>query len=260
MIHIPYDNKDYYLPENFNELTKKQLLILASLLLEKKGNDHRLKVLHIMLNISLYDFFRMPPDAKERMLPFIDFVFDENTLTTQLLPSYKGFCGPKSEFDNLTLGEFHYSESYYHSLAKGDVAAADKLIAVLYRAPKENYDTLKDPDGDIRVAFNQHEIEYWSEKIKSWRPEVKTAIIMWYDGCRQHLVKIYDEVFSAPGAPDPSEEETGMYGVIRNLSGEKFGTIRETEHALLHHALYEITLIMEDNRRAVAELKSNTRS
>lgn len=256
MIHIPFNDKDYYLPENFNELSKKQLLWLARLMNEKDKEYHELEVLQMLLDLKLYQFFRMSNDAKERMLPFISWVFGENTLTAQLLPEYEGLHAPKGEFDNLTLGEFHYTETYYHQFTKGNIDALDLLIAVLYRRPKKFYDTKLDSDGDIRVKFNKNEIEYYAKLVKRWPPSVKTAIVIWYDGCKQQLVKLYKEVFEESGT-DHNTEDTGMYSIIRNMSGDKFGNIDQVEKVLVHHAFYEITLIMEDNRRIEAEMKKH---
>ncbi|MEP7319555.1 MAG: hypothetical protein ABI921_12465 [Panacibacter sp.] len=259
MIHIPYNKADYYLPENFNELTGDQVVRIAKLLRQENDNAaHELQLLHELLDINMFSFFRIPLDAKAAMLTLIDWVFGDNTLTKQLLPEYKGFFGPKSEFDNLTLGEFHCSETYYHGMAAGDQAALNNLVAVLYRVPAENYDIEKDSAGDIRITFNTNELAFYAKKIASWPIEVKTAIVMWYDGCRQNLVQLYDEVFSAPGAPDHTQEETGMYSMIRNLSGDKFGKIKEVESVYVHNAFFEIEQVMEDNRRQDAALKTRT--
>lgn len=259
MIRIPVRKKDYYLPENFNELTKKQLIWLARLMVQPKTEYHELEVLNALLNVGLFEFFRLSSEVKTNMLPFTQWVYAGNTLTEQLIPEYNSLFGPCREFDNLTLGEFHFSEIYYREVAKGDDAAVNNLIAVLYRKGRPFYNKTKNKHGDIRLPFNANLIAYYANKTASWPLSVKTAIVMWYDGCRQNLVETYNEVFSAPGGGDHNDNDAGMYGVIRNLSGDRFGKVSEVEGVFVHTAFTEIEQTMEDNRRIEAELKKHNR-
>ena len=259
MIHLPVKSKSYYLPENFNELNKKQLIWLARLLSQEKNEYHELEVLNALLDVGLFEFFRISPEIKLNMLPLTQWVYEGNTLTEQLIPEYNGLFGPCREFDNLTLGEFHFSETYYRQLATGDLTAVNSLVAVLYRKPRPFYNKSKDKYGDIRLPFNANLIAYYANKIASWPTSVKTAIVMWYDGCREKLVKTYNEVFAAPGGSDHNDNDAGMYGVIRNLSGDRFGKISEVEQVFVHTAFMEIEKVMEDNRRMEAELKKHSK-
>lgn len=258
MIHLPVKNKDYYLPESFNELNKKQLIWLARLMSQEKTEYHELEVLNALLDVGLFEFFRISPEIKLNMLPLTQWVYEGNTLTEQLIPEYNSLFGPCREFDNLTLGEFHFSEMYYQQVAKGDNAAANNLIAVLYRKPRPFYNKTKDKHGDIRLPFNANLIAYYANKIAPWPISVKTAIVMWYDGCREKLVETYNEVFSA-GSGEHNDNDAGMYGVIRNLSGDRFGKISEVEQVFVHTAFMEIEKVMEDNRRMEAELKKHSK-
>lgn len=239
------------MPENFNELTGPQLIALVKLM-HAKG-DQSLKTLQILLNKNLPSFLFIKLDAKDRMLPFVDWVFQENTLTAQLIPEYKGFYGPKGEFDNLKLGEFHFTELFYKLLINGDDIAINNLIAVLYRKPKRGYNKKRDSEGDIRRPFNSNEVDYYAKIIARWPPHVKNAILMWYDGCRQNLVELYDKVFSTAG--EDAADELGMYNIIRNLSGDKFGPIKEVEQIFVHHAFLEIEKIIEENEEAEKQMK-----
>jgi hypothetical protein len=253
MLKIYYHKKRYLLPENFNELTGKQLVKLAHLTGASTGHERR--VLQILLNKNSLSFALIPVDVKWRLLRFIDWVFAANTLTAQLIPKYKGFVGAKGDFDNLTLSEFHFTELFYKMMVNGDETAACKLIAVLYRLPKKRYNYKKDSDGDARREFNSNEIDFYSKIIdKKFSPAVKTAVVMWYDGCRQNLIELYDKAFSAPGAQEDADE-FGMYNMIRNLSGATFGPIKEVEKIFVHSAFVEVEKIMEDNERMEREMK-----
>jgi len=253
MILIHYERRRYLMPENFNELTGAQLIRIARML--KAGIMDELKLLRILLNKSRIKFWCIPLDAKARMLNLFDWVFAANTLTAQLITSYKGYYAPKGEFDNLTLAEFHFTELFYKMIIEGNDDALNSLIAVLYRKPKRNYDFGKDVDGDARIEFNANLIEYNSKRIaRLFSGEVKTAMMMWYDGCRQHLTELYNEAFSSPGAQE-TVDEYGMYNLIRNLSGDRFGTIKEVEKVFVHTAFVEVEKIIEDNKKTEAEIK-----
>lgn len=253
MILIHYERKKYLIPKNFNELTGAQLMRIAGMI--KAGAVNEMDLLRTLLNKSRIKFWCIAVDAKARMLPFVDWVFSANTLTAQLITSYKGYYAPKAEFDNLTLAEFHFTELFYKPAIDGDESALNELIAVLYRRPKPNYDFIKDIDGDARVEFNANVIPYNAKRIARLFPgEVKTAIMMLYDGCREHLKELYDDAFSAPGAQETADE-LGMYNLIRNLSGDRFGTIKEVEKVFVHTAFVEVEKIIEENKKTEAEIK-----
>jgi hypothetical protein len=247
MITIEYSNgrknAEVVMPEEFNDLTGDQLIKLASLKMTGAPKDvAELKALRILLNISEYAFFKISNDIKYRMLQFAEWVWKENTLTKQVLPECYGFYGFKGEFDNLTLGEFHFSEIYYNQLVNGETEeekeeGLNNLVATLYRKPKEDYDTELDSEGDIRIPFNSNETAYYAQTIQFWPPSVKLAIVYIYDGCRQHLINLYDKVFKGSGG---DENNDGMFGIIRGLSGDKYGEFDKVERLNIHTALLEI--------------------
>ncbi|HEX8358428.1 MAG TPA: hypothetical protein VF610_13485 [Segetibacter sp.] len=275
MISFLYARKEYGpVPGSYNELTGQQLILIAELFAKALPKDlAELKALSILLNLSLYSFSMISADAKEGMLNatlpgdqkerrFIDWIFDRNTLTEQVLPFYNGFWGPAKEFENLTLSEFHFTEVYYREMMdeaptlKGEeskISALDKLVAVLYRKPKPGYDIDLNTDGDVRQKFNANEVNYYANIIAGWPAEVKLAVLFFYDGCRQNLLENYDEIFNGDSGED---NEDGMFGIIRGLSGTKYGDIDKVEMLNIHTALYELTLQLkeeEKNPRPAAE-------
>lgn len=246
LLPLVYNTKTFLLPESYNELSGKQLVAIAAL----KSSGIRvdvalLKAMSILLNKSTFRFILLPADLKDRLLPFVKWVFEENTLTEQLLPEYKGYHGPKKEFNNLSLAEFHQTEIFYSQFAASeDKDALNKLVAVLYRRPKKKYDTRRDSEGDIRTAFNSNEVDYYAKKIKKWPHAVKLAIVLFYDGCRQNLKALYEKVFTGEGGKEDGPD--GMFGVIRGLAGNKYGDFEKVESLNVHTALYEIELVIEE--------------
>lgn len=250
-------------PESYNELSGKQLIGIAGLFLkEMKQDEARLSALKVLLNKSFFGFTTIPADAKARMLQYIEWVFEKNTLTNQVLPSYRGFEGPKKEFDNLTLSEFHFAERYYQevvtSLREGTGSslrggttkqspnALDQLVAILYRKPKPGYNYDLDSDGDARQRFNANEIDHYAAVISYWPAAVKQTVLFFYDGCRQYLLDLYDEVFSGNSG---EENEDGMFGIIRGISGDKYGDIDKVEMLNIHTALSELTIQLKEAKQ-----------
>jgi hypothetical protein len=237
----------------YNELTGKQLIAIASILNKEFPEDvAKLKILKVLLNKSLYTFSLIPLNAKAAMFEHIGWVFAKNTLTAQLIPSYtikgrrKVLHGAAGAFDNLTMGEWNACEIFYdqfiHKEGEGN-EELDKLVAVLYRRPKKNYNVELDTDGDIRVAFNANEIDYHVNTVKHWPFNVKMAILFWYNGCRQHLKDLYD-LFDKPADGDVTDP--GMFELIRGLCGKHYGTFREVEGLNVHIVMRELEVLKKE--------------
>lgn len=268
MLELRYHKKTFLLPENYNELTGDQLLqVNALLLLELPLPVLRLKLLQVLLNIGQFSFFMLPADMKHRILyhnhslsgymvdeeskSAIEWLFEEKEhLTEQLLPVYNGYYGPKKEFDNLTVKEFHVCEiAYSDYLQERNEEHIDKLVAVLYRPAKKDYDFILDKDGDARIFFNPNELPYYTGIVSKWPAAAKMAILSFYDGNREYVKSLYEEVFNAPQEKGSADGEAGMYDVIRNLAGTKYGTFKDVEELLLHDVLHEIVSAIKDNQR-----------
>lgn len=256
MIEILYDKKSWgYLPENYNELSGWQLIEIADLFLQK--NDPlvtALKALRALLQMNAIKFQLLPVELKTNLLPHISWVFEKNGLTEQHIPFFNGWFGPASEWNNLTMAEWNACEIFYAQIADRSTvngqqsteegSALDNLVSVLYRPPKKNYDRKRDPDGDCRIPFNANEIPYHAKKyIRFWPLKTKTAILIWYDGCRQYVAKTYD-VFSRA---DSSSQTEGMFETMRALCGEKYGDFEKVEKLNVHVALRELELMKQES-------------
>jgi hypothetical protein len=250
MVDLLYNDKKYTLPEHYNELSGDQLIKVVELLKSAEPDALllSLKVLQVLMNKSTAAFYFLSLDLRERALEYVQWVFQKNTLTEQLLPVINGFYGPKSNFDNLTLSEYHCSELFYAEyLQSSDDQVLEKLVAVLYRMPKKNYDLQRDPDGDIRNEFNEHEIDFWAQQISQWRADIKQAVLFWYDGCRQQLISLYGAVFAPAVADSSADDSRGMFGVIRGIAdGGKYGKFEEVKKLNIHTALLEMEELIKE--------------
>lgn len=245
--------KTFRIPENYNELSREQLMKLSMLFLTEIPVDvAQMEALRILLKKSRIKFFLMPLDVKAGMLEHIEWVLRRNGLTRQFLPTYRPiwapwekFYGPAGDWDNLTMAEWNACEVFYEWMVNGkDNRAIDMLIAVLYRLPKSGYNTIRDTDGDIRQPYNQHEVPYWAKKVGKWPMAVKMAILTWYDGCREYMVNTYD-VFET-GTGDQEKKAPGMFELIRGLCGTRYGSFEEVEKMNVHKALREMELMKQE--------------
>lgn len=247
MTSLHFQKKTITIADNYNDLNGRQLCDVACLLHSKEDKlAGSVKALKFISDASKVKFALLSPEAIDRFLPYTKWVFDGNTLTEQLLPVYGGYCGPKKELENLLLKEFHACEMYYRMMKDGVYMAMEKLVAVLYRRAKENYDRKLDRDGDIREPYNSNVTDFHANVILKWPTKVKHAIVLFYDGCREHLIRQFPDVF-APGDTNSNEWFMGMFTVIRGIADDgKYGKFDEVENLNIYTALLELTLLLKE--------------
>jgi hypothetical protein len=242
MKRIYYHNKmrPFSLPERWEELSSEQYIKAVALLHSNANSDEKiLRALQLLLNKSDFTFKLMKKDIIVRLLDDAVWIFSTPAPTKQLLPKYKNYYGPESDFDNLTLVEFHHCEmAYYQFVKEKDDDQLTTLVANIYRHKKFNYDDKKNMDGDVRERFNVYTVMFNESEIKHWPQYVKLAVLMWYDACRQHLEKMYPLAFG--NKKMAQHGFMGLFDMIRNLSGTRYGTFAEVEQMFVHNAFAEI--------------------
>lgn len=246
------------LPEYAHELTTTQFIGLAPILYSD-GDEVTFKVqaLWVLSGLGVYRWKLLPAEVINRCLPFVDWVFDKQAplkITKQLITQYKKYHGPDSDFDNLKMAEFHFSELHYKAILNGNNEALNDLAAVLYRKGKKKYNKKLNPDGDLRIAFNANEMAYYVKKMQQWPVKVKQAIFLWYDACREELIKNNPLVFKNEDKDFISQFETGLYGMMRSLAGDKLGDVNHIENMYVHTAMLEIGLMREEERYIESKL------
>lgn len=259
MIELVTANGTLTIPGSYNELTSKKALKLIRLF----HSDTRIEAaeviaLRILSGSSLLRFKLLPAETIMRCLKHIAWVFEENKLTTQLLPWYrrtifhKKYYGPACGFDNLVMKEFHLTELFYLRITEGDQSMLDNLIAVLYRPAKKGYNFKKNTDGDSRVPLSHNEIDYHAKIVGRWPLPVKQLILQWYDACREQVLSQNERLKKASDSGYISQFNTGIYGLIRSLAGDKLGTIKDVENMPVLQCMLELNL----NREQVEHFES----
>jgi len=260
MIDVYFGKRAYAAPEAWNELTRRQLLKVMAIFDSPLPHIQGIILLtQILTNIPWWRFFRFrSPHLEDAAGQITGFLLEKNTLTRNLLPKYRRCYGPADGFGNLTMGEFSFTEAFFQSWRNSDdVDWLHKLIAVLYRPKRSNYDHKRNPDGDHREKFNPNLIEQRAKKIARWPASVKKAIEQWYDGCRNQMIEQNPKVFEGGSG---EESLHGMWSVMRNVAkAGHFGDFDKIAEQYVGTIMMELNEVVVEAERQEAELKKMKR-
>ena len=264
------DKQQYNLPENWNELTGKQLCAIAPYLFMKEIDLQQRSVIACKLLQLDYRVLKSANDFLSlelinKILPLVSWMFEDITLTAQLLPVIdipKHFMffgstklyGPTANFNNLCIAEFSDTEFCLTEYQKTkEEKWLNLFIAILYRPKQKGIDTAAaNYAGDIRQAYNFHLNDFIAVMVSKLDTNLKMAIMLWYLGCRAELVKDYKFLFS-DGNKKATAEGGSWTDVIHGLAGPKFGTVEQTMSANLKVVLKELSIL----HHQAAELAAN---
>lgn len=262
---IEINTRFYNVPENWNELSQKQLLLVMELLYKTDYAAEKvlLKLLKILTGMSWWQFFRAPVASRnertglEEYLYLTEFLFAENKLTKQLLPEYRGFAAPADEMVNVSMNEFLFSEHFYMKWAENreDMDALHNFIAVMYRPQRRFYNKRKNKKGDVRIPFNEDLCKYSAAKdIRHWPLPVKMAIVQFYEACRQKWVSDNPDVF---GGGDGEPAQYGLLSVMRGVakSGIHGSTLDEVGLKFVNAILMELNEMVHEAKEQEKALK-----
>ncbi len=261
MTEVIVNNTDrYLLPDSFNSLTGKQLCAIAPVLL--KGNptlEEKYSVAYFLcgfgnkyfsLRESLSDepYLYFTQQIYEQVMPALEFLYAENTLTEQLLPMIRvqreqrffatqKLYGPAKNFENLTIAEFSDAETCIDNYEESkDELWLNRFLAVLYHPGSRLFAS---PDG--RKPYNFHMNDLIAEMVSKVDAGTKAAIVLWFHGCRAQLVKDFGSLFSKAKAQ--TNEKTSWTAIIHDMAGAKFGTIDQTAQQPVRVIFYELNLL-----------------
>jgi hypothetical protein len=257
---VHYKKRKVLLPESWQELTGRQYVRVIQLLHKPIKNEwfSADAMLRVLTNKNIFAHYLLPADMRWRCYEHINWVYQKQNVTEQLLPVYRGLYAPAGEFNNLKLIEFHFTEILYQDyvLSKGEnVDSLNKLVAALYRSPKnrKSYDYKRDPDGDHRQPFNGNELPFYVRQVRRWPLAVRQAVFVWYDACREQLFKDYREAFT--GKAKKNNYAQGLFEMMRSIAGGKYGVFKDVEQLYVHTAFLEIVAC----RREAKELEKQSK-
>jgi hypothetical protein len=252
-------NKKYYnIPTTWNDLTGMQLVRVLRVF---SGNHTlsyaQVQLFKILSGIRWLKLWLIGPLEVEDKFYLTDWLYDENTLTKNLLPVYRGHYGAADNFSNLQVCEFIFTEQYYQQYKEGggNIQDLNMLVAILYRPAKQGYNKTRNEEGDIREPYNDNLTPLYARKIDRWPIMVKEAMLFWYEGCRTELVKSNPDVFGGAGG---EAAKYGLWSVMRGVAEKAIhGNINQVEKMYVHVFMMELNELVAEADRIQSSNKSN---
>lgn len=262
VIHIdPLDEGLHFLfPEEWNELSRKQLTEIAGILFtETDPLMADTKMANAIIRHRIFTY-TSPAVIIEHILPLIEWIKIDCSLTKQLLPTLsvglRKFYGPDDGLSNIRLVEFDFAERelYAWHQDRKNMMQLFRFIACLYR-PKKNlfYNVRRNKDGDARGKFNDNLVQHYAELLSKHVPlEEAYAILLWYKGCRDTLQASCPNVFSSSDNSTAGESAEPSYFGIMRMIAEKgtYGNLEQVEQLYLTVALMEMELTIIEHKQS----------
>ena len=256
-----YGNREMEIPGQWNELDRAQLLTVARAFrmgaTEVKG---RLAIFQALARIPWWRLKKFATYVMvEGAFDATQFIAEKNDLTKQLIPKFRRWFrtwyGPCDSIGNMRMAEFSFAEFYFMKYSQGkDEADLDRLIACLYRPKKWFYSTRRNAAGDPRVPFNPNLVERGAQAVAKWPGEVKTAVLFFYEGCRNEKVAAFPKVFSGDG---DGESLYGLWSVMRGVAkAGHFGDFDKVQEQYVDTIMMELSETIAESERMEAEMKN----
>lgn len=252
-------------PSTWNELKRKQLLQVLAELYAPEQPGRRLRLLALLTGYPLPLLASQPVVVLAQLLPLTDWLSSEqHRLTAQLLPTLKlpgrhatepaaTWHGPRESFRNLLFGEFIFADTFFVLYClHGKPQLLDQFLTVLYRpARRDASPAREDWTGDVRQAFNEHQLETRTPRVAKVPALEKLAVVTWYRGCRAQLAQEFPDVFVAADedAGSSARQAPDWSRVLRKLSGGAFGAVAQTASQPVRLVLAEMQDLSADYQR-----------
>lgn len=300
MIEISIEGKKYLLAESWQEITRKELMIIADLFTRFHSSGDFLKhalirMLGIRKHLVPYDgqiamargLYRVLPfpclirrgihKGRVKVFPQEDlFVLSQmlswihssspgfgNTLTKNLLPGItigrfpfrKKVYGPDDHLKDVIGVEYARAENAFLSFCSTrEQKYLDDLVAVLYR-PRKRFLGLKrlfsDSVDSARMRYTGQRYGRYSAGAFSLRLDVKYAVFLFFQGCRNELLDRYAHVFTCEGGD--GRESSGWAGIFRALTNESIIDIERVMELPIHTILFDLNEKIKLNHQQKSE-------
>src|ERR1035437_2069509 len=195
MNQIVINGKSFMSPSAWNELSRKQLLFVNRLFHGQLTMiDFRLRALFNFITITKKIKQRLHPEDAYFLCETLDFLFEEVSLTRNLLPRLKSglrtYIGPSDAMKNCTFGEFTMANSLLDSFSlTKEQKYLDELVAVLYRPQKWFWFIRKNftDNQDSRKKFVNRSLMKRSGIMASLDYHVKYSVFLFFFGVLNSL-------------------------------------------------------------------------
>jgi hypothetical protein len=241
------------IPTNWNEIQPKTLNRVLFLIGNLKESKHLDILLFFTLqNIKWFQFKKLRNAYKTlKLVPLSEikehfkFVYQSSDLTS-FTPYFKinrtKYFAPGKRMHNITIEEFAVAEDLfymYHKTQKTDYLKA--LASVFYRPKIKG---VKNPFLHENLSENAQLFDKLSTKEL-------LAFSFAYKGSSLHIQQQYKNIFKKTVSKSTKKNNSvlsnkpGIGKAIINLSGEKFGNLKETKQTNIHDFLTELDNLLK---------------
>lgn len=250
--------REYYTaPSKWNELSKKQLIQWANICLKGIAMEQAEKqAVKFLYNMNFTTFRILKVGQVLQLTDTLSFLWQRNQLNKWIIKHFwcgaRKYYGPDDSLANLSIMEYRIAEIYYHKYiythAKKELIL---LVATLYRRKRKTLIT-----DDIREDLTEYGISKRAKVFSSLPAQVLHAVLLNYEGCRNHIIQQYPRAFKTADSPENKREFFDLEKLIEALAGDKFGTFAETEKTNLHRFFRHIVSSIEKVEEQKAQLKA----
>jgi hypothetical protein len=264
MNKVEIDGKTYFMPSDWNELTKKQILLVSRLF---QGQltivDFKLRALFKFLSVSPKVLKRIHPEDAYFLGESLDFLFKEVSLTKNLLlvlrTGRRKYFGPADAMMNCTFGEFTMANSLLDSFSKTkEQKYLDEMVAVFYRPRQWLWFIRKafTDNQDPRKKFVNRSLKRRCQRIATLEYEVKYSIFLFFSGVLNSLPKLYPYVYEQQGGT--GSEDNGWASLIISLADGK--TDDKSLETVMNSNLYNVFIGLNKKAKEYHEYMSKIES
>jgi len=264
MNQVEIDDKTYFLPSDWNELTKKQVLFVSRLFQGQLTMvDFKLKALFNFLSIKPKVIKRISSEDAHFLCESLDFLLKEVSLTRNNLPVIRiggrNYIGPSDAMMNCTFGEFTMANSLLDSFSKTkEQKYLDELVAVLYR-PKKWFWFIRNgftDNQDPRKGFVNRSLKKRCRTISKVDYQVKYSVFLFFSGILNSLPVLYPYVYQQKG--DSGSEDNGWASLIISLADGK--TDDKSLETVMNSNLYNVLIGLNKKSKEYYEYMSKIES
>lgn len=283
---VTLDNRTFTFPSSWDELSKRQLLNVATVLMmniPEIQKKIRLLVHFLRLKGSIlcynernylvfgrYKYFkwmaigairkgkvrRICDEDLYALSETLNFLFENNELTRQLLPKIKRFYGPDDRLSNVTFIEFAKADKRHRNyVASENEMYLNEMIAILYR-PAKKFRYINRFFGvnvaDVRQKYSDNCIKN-AKRFKYVSRAQKKAVLFYWEGCYSFMISTFPHVFT--NGNDGDSDGFGFAGLITELAGTKFGNTDQTAdtHIMTILLYLEILAIQQEKQKKITQ-------
>ena len=253
-------------PENWDELSEAQMLLVA----KKLAGSKTISEVATALLVSIVYPFRRSITRSEigaqvlisEGLPLLDWMAEPAEMQVQPLPvigvGFWRWQGPAAGFRNLRFSEFHFAEVAFWAYQEGkEIQYLRELVAVLWRPKKLS----ADPD-DCRKAFVASRIAGRMKKQADLPEELLLAAHFWYAATRQTMVEEHPRIFrSTSSESEDGSDLPSYFPLMRAIAKEgTYGNFENVEEMYLLNALEELEAAKDEEeamKKAIEEARKS---